>query len=517
MKPIQFKKNKLVYLLTLLIFAVTFSCADLEENVSEVQLDPESLTTLETLDALITGMYRTVQNSARWSDFYIAGYGGDDITTHSASNKIGFREADWRVQTRSSQRTERAYGGPYSMIRAANTAIDARDDITGGDDQRPIIERLIGEAYFMRAFAYMHLTRTYGQIPIVVSNDPEDLTLASFEEIYSQIESDLQQAELLLPDVYPDIAAIGIRPSKGAAKAYLARLYMHWAGFPIQDASRYSMAAAKAKEVIDGGFGYSLAPTLRQMWTVAGRFGHDEGVFTLVFCGEICGVGNRTTGRLGYPGDAGGWTETFGEIAFFEDMEADANAQGTTARFEDTYILEVIPRGDEPNGADWRNFENEAHPVLRKVGGGDVNEGEVVNSTNTDINRYFLRYADVLLTYAEAAGRSGAASADAWEALNMVRRRAAGLDPNTPAPAVDITTGDLAELAFTERKWELAGEYERWHDLVRLDRVAEAFANRSPDELVDTVNSRTPSADGPSAYYTPIPQSEIDRAPQLGN
>lgn len=519
MKIVKIKKIKWGSLLCAFLMIFSFSCADLEEDPGKTLISPTTLTSVETLDVLVTGMYRTVQNDARWTDFYIAGFGGDDITTFSAGNKIGFREADWRSQTSLSERTGRAWNAPYSMIAIANSAINAIPDITVSEDDQEKFDRIIGEAYFMRAFAYLHLTRTFGKVVINLEvNDLEQKELSSVEDVYQQIESDLQQAESLLPDTYPGVVAVGARPSKGAAKGFLARLYMHWAGFPVNDTSKYALAATKAKEVIDGPYGYALAPSMREMWTVANRFNHDEGVFTLVFCDELCDIGNRTTGRLGFPADAGGWSETFGEIAFFEDMEEAAMAEGTMARFEDTYILEVIPRRDRPNGADWRNFKNEPHPILRKVGGGDMTETSlVVNSTNTPLNRYFMRYADVLLTYAEAAGRSGNVTADAWEALNMVRRRAAGLDPNSPDASIDLTSGDLAELAFTERKWELAGEYERWHDLVRMDRIAEAFANRSPEERADVVNSKTPSATGPSAYFTPIPQSELNLSPQLGN
>lgn len=514
-----YKKVSSKILLVLLV-CCAFSCAELDENPEEVQLSPEALSSVETLRDIVTGIYRNTFNGARWSDYYLASYGGDDVTTHSSKNKIGFRESDWRSQTISSDRTLLAYRDSYIVIAAANVAINAQDDIVNGDlDLKDIY---LGECYFLRALSYLHLTRTYGRVPIVLEvNSTEAPVRAEFVEIYQLIEADLQKAESLLPNNYPGIPALGARPSKGAAKAFLARLYMHWAGYPVKDNGKYALAATKAKEVIDGGFGYELSDSLRKMWTVADRFNHNEGVFTLVACAAVCNVGNRTTGRLGLPSTTGGWNETFGEIAFYEDMEAAAMAEGTMVRYNDTYISELIPRGKKPHklGADWRTFSDEAHPILRKVAGGDMSESVVVNSTNTDLNRYVLRYADVLLTYAEASGRSGNVTADAWEALNKVRRRAAGLDSNTPDAGIDLIAGDLAELAYTERKWELAGEFERWHDLVRMERVADALANRSSEELVDIANSKTPSLDtsGKYFYFNPLPQVVIDRAPQLAD
>lgn len=516
MKKYNFKNKKWTksfYTMLLLVITTLFGCAELDENPTKSILSPDVLNSEETLQAAVSGMYKTMQNGVMWSAYFIAAYGGDDITTHSAINKIGFRESDWRRQTPTSQRIIELGGGSYatsySVIRVANSIIENKENIVNGTKEN--INRLVGEAYFLRAFSYLHLTRTFGQVPIVNLNTTiSELKKASFLEIYGLIESDLQMAETLLPNKYPSVPVVGARPSKGTAKAYLAKLYLHWAGFPIKDNSKYTLAAAKAKEVIDneGAYGFGLSANFRNLWTVANRFKQNESVFAMVFCSS-CGVGssNRTTGRLGVPGIAGGWSETFGEITFYNNMKANAIANGTEQRFRDTYSDDILPRGSRPNAADWQNFSDEAHPVIRKIVGG--NYAETINTTANDLNRYFMRYAEVLLTYAEASARAGNVTADAWGALNRVRRRAGA--------TVDITSGNLAELAFEERGWELAGEYERWHDLVRTDRVVEFLQKRSANERVDVVNNLLPSLSGPYLYFSPIPQAELDLAPQLGN
>ncbi|GAL82060.1 putative outer membrane protein [Algibacter lectus] len=489
-------------------------CARLDEEPEKTILSTDILNSEETLEAAVAGMYRRLQQSVMWTAYFTASFGGDDITTHSASNKLGFREADWRRQTTTSERIldngGGAYGASYEVIRIANSIIENKDNIVNGKQDN--IDRLIGgEAHFMRAFSYLHLTRTFGEVPIVnLTSKVEDLTKASVLEIFELMEEDLILAESLLPDVYPNISMVGARPSKGTVKAYLAKVYMHWAGYPIKDNSKYAMAATKAKEVIDneGTYGFELATNFRELWTVANRFNQKESVFAMVFC-TTCGAGysNRTTGRLGTPPIAGGWNETFGEITFYENMQANAIANGTTQRFADTYSDDILPRGQRPNAADWRNFSDEPHPIFRKIVGGDY--AETINSTANDINRYFMRYAEVLLTFAEASARAGNSSSEAWEALNRVRRRAGATE--------DITSGDLVDLAFEERGWELAGEYERWYDLVRTERVVEFFEKRSPLERVDVVNNLKPSTTGDYLYFSPLPQVEIDLAPSLDN
>jgi hypothetical protein len=449
-------------------------------------------------------------DGAQFTQFQIAAFGGDDLSTHSASNKIAFRESDWRRLTSASARIETAYLTSYNVITLANIAIDAQANIVS--DDQVIVDRLIGEAYFMRAFSYMHLTKTYGRVPLqLISNSNEDLPRASYVDIYTQIESDLQQSEALLPDVFPGIPVVGARPNRGTAKAFLSRLYLMWGGYPIKDTSKYALAASKAKEVIDneGTYGFGLTNDFRALWTEANRFNQNESVFTLVSC-TTCGVRNRTMGRLGLPAEASGWNETFGEIAFFEDMEADASVNGTEQRFNDTFVLEEIPRGQRPLGADWRTWVD-PHPVLRKIAGGDLTEPGA-NNTLGNFNMYFMRYAEVLLNYAEATGRSGGNDLAAWDALNRVRTRAGATTTLT------IADGTLTDLAFAERKWEFAGEYLRMHDLVRTETLSDALANRSPLEYVDTENNIVPvTSGGEEFYFTPIPQSELDISDVLGN
>lgn len=488
------------------------SCSNLDENPGEVQLAPKALTSDDALEAVLTGMYRNLmEGGAQWAQFQLAAFGGDDLTSHSGLNKIAFRESDWRRQTSGTQNIQMAYNTCYNVITLANIAIDAKANIVSTNQAK--LDRLIGEAHFMRAFSYMHLTKTYGRVPLqLVSNSNELLPRASFLDIYTQIETDLKQAETLLPNAFPGIPVVGARPNKGTAKAFMSRLYLSWGGYPIKDASKYALAASKAKEVIDneGVYGFGLVSNFRALWTEKNRFNQNESVFTLVSC-TPCGVRNRTMGRLGMPAEAGGWNEIFSEITFFKDMQLDATANGTEKRFNDTYVLEKIPRGPSfPIGANWETW-SDPHPLFRKVLGGDLTEPGS-NNTIADFNIYFMRYAEVLLNYAEATGRSGGNDPAAWNALNRVRNRAGATTTLTAA------NGTLTDLAFTERKWEFAGEYLRMHDLVRTETLSASFARRSAVETVDIKNNIVPiTSGGEEFYFSPIPQAELDIFPELAN
>ena len=140
---------------------------------------------------------------------------------------------------------------------------------------------------------------------------------------------------------------------------------------------------------------------------------------------------------------------------------------------------------------------------------------------DTDRNDYVMRYAELLLIYAESSGRSNNVTPAAWEALNQVKRRAEGKPFAAPDVTIDYKTGDIAELAYTERKWELAGEYLRWNDLVRMERVEAALSIRGdvtsknaagvllqvPNKILGSLKTDN--------YFAPIPQNEVDLNPNL--
>lgn len=499
MKTITTKNIFLVLLTAILLGGCT-----LEEDLSEAKLDPSALNSPEALEAAVAGMYLQFEGANKWDQNWIRSWGGDDVTTHSGLNKQGFRDSDRMEMTSLTAGIELAYDPFYATIKEANNIISSEDNFsTGGNDED--VNALLGEAYFLRAFNYFHLTRVFGRVPLILSTDILDnvgLERAELVAIYTQIESDLLKAESLLQDQYPGVPA-AIRPNNGSARAYLAKLYMHWAGWPLKDNSKYAMAASSAKTVIDNAaaHGFALVPDMGTLWSIAddNRLS-SEIVFGLGHAQPLGNeFSNRHTGRLGYPGDVQGWSENFAEIAFFEDFP-----EGE--RKEDTYRTDVFFKGDSIN---WKNFENESHPMFLKVTG--YQDEIATNNSVTSLTTYNMRYADLLLYYAEAVGRSGGTGADAWEALNKVRRRANGLPVDTPDASVDLTSGDLAELAYTERKWELAGEFKRWDDLTRMERVAEALANRSPEELVGPITGDT----SPSNYFAEIPEEELIRSPQL--
>lgn len=513
-----------------LAFCMTFSACDsafdLDEDPGRSQLAVLPYESQAELELAVTGAYNRMWAALRMTTAWVSAWGGDDLTTHRASNKADFREYDQRAVSLGNARTRNTWSGVYRAIRAANTVLvnAAETDLS----DRAAQDQLVGEAYFIRGYLFFHMTRIHGSIPLVLGIVPDlEIGCSPQVEVFQQIESDLTKAESMLPVVS---TLGGTRPNSGSARAMLARLYMHWAGYPLKDTGKYADAASSAKKVIDnaGSHGFALVPDMATLYTLAGSQ-NTEGVFTLAHC-QPCGLGNRKTGKLGLPGDFGGWQESFAEIRFFEDFP-----EGY--RKEVTYHTEIPLDASgkvTPNVAGaasfipWTEFKDQQNPVFQKITG--PFEDNIFNGFQNSRSDYIMRYAEVLLTYAEASGRAGNATADAWEALNMVRRRSEGLPFDQPDESVDLTSGDLAELAFTERKWEFAGEYMRWYDLVRMERVEEALGNRNPQKSVgtafDAAGNATPvplteasnpilGSLGTDNYFHPFPPDEVTQLPNL--
>lgn len=492
-----------------LIGAILFNGCTLKEDPSEARLDPSSINSVEALEAATAGMYHQFVLANQWGFSWIRAYGADDVTAHAAWNKQGYRNSDQMVMNSSTVNVAFSYTPYYSTINEANNIIANGNNINISDTK---VKNLLGEAYFLRAFCYFHLTRTFGKIPLVLTNDTaanEKLGRAEIIDIFKQVEADFLKAESLLPVKYPNTPA-AIRPNIGSAKAYLAKLYMHWAGWPLKDNSKYAMAATQAKAVIDGAtsYGFALVPDLKTLWSTkdVNRF-NTEIVFGVAHNAALGPYSNRTQGRGGYPAPVSGWAEVFPEYTFFNEFPAGP-------RRDATFRYTVVFGGATLN---WNQIVdnirgiNEVHPLYLKATG--FQDEIATNNSTTNLTTYNMRYADLLLMYAEAVGRSGGNSADAWEGLNKVRRRAYGYPINTSGSPVDLTTGNLAELAYTERKWELAGEFQRWDDLYRMERVSAALANRSSIEPVGPILGDT----SPANYFAALPQTELDKAPHLAN
>ncbi|MCK5463224.1 MAG: RagB/SusD family nutrient uptake outer membrane protein, partial [Bacteroidales bacterium] len=306
------------------------SCSDFLEEDLSTQITSESgaLSNADGLTAALAGAYKPL--SATWgsglgnASTQAILMGSDDLTTHKASNKADFRQFDQYKVSETNGRLPFVWNGAYKSIQGCNNIIANYENATG---DQAVINQIAGEAFFLRAYNYFWIVRLWGNAPLVLethifTEDILSIESSTITEIYAQIIMDLQAAEGLLSDQKPEPGRAGL----GAAKAVLAEVYLQMSGWPTNDASNYSLAASKAKEVIDNQdtYGFGLMDNFADLWPndSVNNDGNKEEVFALNFWAGQWYNGNAVYGSAARPGDDQQWDDFFSELTFFNEFPA---------------------------------------------------------------------------------------------------------------------------------------------------------------------------------------------------
>ncbi|MDN4166693.1 RagB/SusD family nutrient uptake outer membrane protein [Cytophagales bacterium LB-30] len=401
----------------------------------------------------------------------------------------------------------------YFGINKANLVINKTELDT------ELTRQYIAEAKFLRAIYYFDLVRIYGPVPVILEElDPADKNVSrnTLSEVYGQIVKDLREAIPLLPLSYPD--AFKGRITRGAAQALLGKAYLYWADLLNDDVQRFDSAAFFLNEVIASGE-YELVDDYNQLYDF-GAANTSESVFEIQFSNEVPGDfgtpfeflnGNAMVQLCGirglcasHPLYAEGWGFMLPTQSLFDSYLADdqyrRNASIITL-FE--LNLDNCPvSSNQQNPTDYTGMWQKKYANYKAYS--TPNGGEL--NLLKDPNQPYIRYAEVLLMYAEALVRGSGADAEAMTYIDMVRERAAGPGDNTgnfrTASQLMGQEGlSLLEVIWYERRAELAGEGDRWFDLVRSGRAA---ANNFPSGDLRQANFSERS------LYLPAPQVDVD-------
>ena len=359
-------------------------------------------------------------------------------------------------------------------------------------------KRILAEAKFLRSYYYFELVNIFGDVPIVlVPLNPDELQIAqsSAQQIFETvIEPDLTDAANNLPVSYsgPDVG----RATSGAATALLAKAYLFEA--------KWDLAVSTAAKIVNSNV-YDLMPVYSQNFSQQFK-NNKESVFAVQhLTGQDPKLGSELNQYFAPQIESG---------YFFN-----APTQNFVDEFEKTADNVVDPRLDYTVGRDsmpWFNntlFDKAWSPstgyLTRKH---QQPLSEVTNKSDGNLNYEAIRFADVLLWYAEALNESGH-SADALIPLNRVRKRAresylydslqVGY-PNIPTNLLpDITSTsqlDVRKAIQHERRVELGFEFHRYFDIIRWGKDYATLALSDKPNFNYDINK-----------HFPIPQIERDR------
>ena len=259
------KINPIKYLIGLIMLCSLFSSCDLLFQPEEISIS--KIENYEQLVDAVGGVYGQFTETVSSVDFFYINYNADDIlyspavpyrtyygmqTTTSIAGNISYLDIN------------QTYINLFSTISTINNILSQFNSDKINDK---IKQEIIGEIYFLRAYCYYRLVRTYGRIPIVNDDNVNYIEeKPTFNAIYKFIEDDLKMAIAFLPQ---NIGRhINETPHQGVAKALLAEVYLCWAGYPIKDLSKYQLAASTAKDVIANAefYGFALLKDFQELW-----------------------------------------------------------------------------------------------------------------------------------------------------------------------------------------------------------------------------------------------------------
>jgi hypothetical protein len=465
-----------------------------------------------TLNA-VNGLYNQLSGSELYrgrTALLFVDYASDDVLgTDTRLTSSNYNLLDYFELQPDNQLPLDIWDGLYRIIYRANVIAERVPSLTLTAGQalnsanQPFKDQFLGEAYFMRAFAYFNLVRLFGDVPMhlvpITSPGQVNIPRTPASEVYAQIITDLTEAAALLPRLQSGTGSgneFG-RPISGTAKAMLADVYL--------TLKQYENARTTAQEVITGS-GKRLNDTY--VANFAGRGGVEnspESLFEVQFSNE-----GRTTGTAGlgnpYGFIMGGASETnggsSGSLAGYRptDNESPDNEPGFTGGLIQEYEAGDLRKDvtfQRTLGSNtlqrWLTWK---HHVL---GTGAIGQA----------NFPIYRLAEMYLIYAEATNELGLLDPTGLGYLNQLRRRAFGL-PLTTAGERDIAGGltkdQYRDLIRSERRKELAMENKRWFDLQRYGagyatqvlKVNQGRDNFTPEKLL-----------------LPIPRIELINNPRL--
>ncbi len=491
------RTNLLSMLGALATVAFASSCDSFLDPTPSDVLTPENFyRTSSDAVAAVNGVYEQVKWSYWLGFWYISDIATDDIFAAPRFGSDGHRMSDWIFDSTEWPMGD-VWGSAYKIINRANVVLDRVPAITMDPALRT---RVLGEAHFLRALAYFDLVRCFGDVPLieheVKSLDGLRVSRTPAAQVQALIVSDLQEAISGLPPSYSG-SDVG-RVTRGAAQALLAKVYL--------TAKDWTNAAQLAGQVM-ASQRYSLLPNWKDNFKIATKITNSESIFEINYDGVLDpGAGSvHTLFSLpsGFPGgDAYGLMTVAPSLAALFDSGDTRGLHGTfiTTPYKDA-LGDSVTWTDPP-----ANLGPAFNKYLDETDFENMHTRAWVRQANDWI---VLRYADVLLMYAEAVNEGGTATAGTAEAaLSLVRVRAGRV------PVSGLSQGVFRDLVRLERRREFVFEGQRFFDLVRWGVLDSAIRAKTAElHVIDPLE--IPIAHGVKGTLLPIPLSELNINPNL--
>jgi len=542
MKTIYNKFLKLTSGLAMLALAMgcLVSCED------ELEIDPKSSYSSETFYKTVThadlgvkGIYDVFTTKYTYGQLLSMNYPMDDDITYMRGT--GFSNDNRKIAHYGSSPVtgfiERTWIELYKGVNYANLSIKKIQEMdlftNGTDEEKAALNKYLGEAKFLRAFIYFDLVRLWGDVPLLTepTESSSDFFVAKSNksDVYDVIIQDLRDAKQLLPETFPET---NDRANIGAVRGYLVRALLYRGGYALDQAgvmsrpddykTYYKEAAVEAKELMDLGM-FGLLDSYEQVFRNLTSFIQDptESLFEIATYNVandqedsgLIGTWNSPKTHADSPyGRANAYVNIRPDFKAEFAME-DVRRDVSVAEFEiDKNGNQKALKAGKPHfPGKWRR---------------DLIEEPAQNPNYTNVNWCTLRYADVLLMFAEAVNEvrdelpAGISLQDGFDAINAVRTRAGLADLDN-----SLNYDDFFAAIKKERKLEMVAEGWRKYDLIRWNELGTQL--RATQTVLEANYPKTTEGNNSvgyvaGVYFTdnkhellPIPQRETDENVKL--
>lgn len=402
----------------------------------------------------------------------------------------------------------------YQMIWRANQVIINVPNIVMDEEQK---KRLIGQAHFLRGLALFNLANTYKAVPVPLEL-PVDKTkyhtpTATDDQLWNQIYTDFKAAKDMLPASFGEVG----RATKGAATGMLGKAYLY--------KKKWTEAAAEFNELISGAQAgrYSLMPDYRDNFKEINE-NNAESLFEVQFAQPdgIGGVGGTvmnyggepnanwkqvsSTGRT-YAMDGFGYSDFLPTRWIYNEFKMEKTVAGKS----DPRLLATIASYEADDnsitayGNPWPHAQTAIYP--RKYTHDGLNWAGNDDQENSGINYRVLRYADVLLMYAEALNELNRTT-ESYTYIQQVRNRAKLPDLSVTKPG--LSQSQMRDQIAHERALEFSVESIRINDIIRWGWLYDATKLAELKAHDPDFNTWRAGKE-----YLPIPLSELNVNPNL--
>jgi hypothetical protein len=525
-------KNKILYPLLLLSFMT--SCK--KDFLNRPSPNNPTLDTYYTTAAQVEGATGLLYNQP-WNGYMDKAFNcigdvlsGNMLTSAGDPNYGNNTYVYFTVQSTDGQNLL-AWQSNYKVAGNATVLMNTFQQKLGSVSDPSFLQEGIAEAEFIRGAAYFDIARTYGDAPIVA--DPVALASATSYNVPRYLQKDVLQ--FALNDFKAAFAALPADPyqagrvTKYSAEGMMAKLYLY--------RGDYDSAAAAAKDVINSGK-YSLFPDYKGMFTNSKNNNNSESLFALQWL--AAGGYSYANAEQAYSAPAPllkpdfntGYSSVIPTIDLLNAYEPGdlrkgwsimqqgfSNPNWINSNFPSGFVYDTMPGVNVADDAYHITTGTRSNALKYTIGPADNGNlgGGLSEPTNTqggnNMCTYMLRYADVLLIYAEAVLGTNASTSDAsaLAAFNQVRNRA-GL-----ASLTSLTKDQIIH----ERRVEFAFEGDYWFDIQRqgfakAQQILQA-QERGTYNSDGSINHTGVTVTSASQLFLPIPSSEVLADPALAN